>query len=226
MPSPALHATRLAALLLMAGAVTACSSSSTPATYLPSAAPTASAPVGDLSAPRLSALLLQPADLPGLPQRREFTGVALTTQPTPQLSLCRPAAPTAPHQLANVIAQSGAAGAVKVFQVVGAYADAAGARAAYDADVANARACTSYTAGDVAYAVEDLAPVDVPTPAEAVHYRLTTPTVVGGDVRTYAVSGRFTVLVSGFGAPPGGRPLLDYQADALRKALAHLPAPG
>lgn len=210
--------------VLLAGSLAACSGSSAPATYLPSAAPTTSAPTGDLSAQRLAALLLQPADLPGLAQRREFTSAALTTQGTPQLALCRQAAPTAPHQLANVIAQSGATGAVKVFQVVGAYADAAGARAAYDADVASARACASYNAGDVTYAVEELAAVDVPAPAEAVHYRLTTPTVVGGDVRTYAVSGRFTVLVSGFGAPPGGQPLLDYQADVLRKALARLPA--
>lgn len=211
--------------LLLAGALAGCSSDGgRPATYLPSEAPTSAGPQGDLPKSRLSALLLQPADLPGLTQRREFTSAELTTQATPQLALCRPAAPTGPHELANVIAQSGATGAVKVFQVVGAYADAAAARAAYDADVANARACTSYTVGDVAYAVEDLAPVTVAAPAEAVHYRLTTPSVVGGDVRTYAVSGRFTVLVSGFGAPPGGQPLLDYQADVLRRALARLPA--
>lgn len=211
--------TALAGLLL-----TGCSGPSTPATYLPSAAPTSSGPSGDLPRARLSALLLQPADLPGLTQRREFTSAELTTQATPQLALCRAAAPTGPHEIANVIAQSGATGAVKVFEVVGAYADATAARAAYDADVANARACTSYTSGDVAYAVEGLAPVPVPPPAEAVHYRLTTPSVVGGDVRTYAVSGRFTLLVSGFGAPPGGQPLLDYQADVLRRALARLPA--
>ncbi len=214
---PRLTVTALAGLLL-----TGCSGSA-PATYLPSAAPTTRAPTGDLSGQRLAALLLQPADLPGLTQRREFTSAAVTTQATPQLALCRPAVATAPHELANVIAQSGAVGTVKVFEIVGAYADAAGAQAAYDADVANARACTSYTAAGVAYAVEDLAPVTVPAPAQALHYRLTTPAVVGGDVRTYAVQGRFTVLVTGFGAPPAGQPLLDYQADVLRKALARLP---
>ena len=115
-------------------------------------------------------------------------------------------------------------GTVKVFEIVAAYANAAAAQAAYDKDVANARACTSYTSGEVAYAVQDLAPVTVPAPAGALHYRLTTPAVVGGDVRTYAVQGRFTVLVTGFGAAPGGQPLLDYQADVLRQALARLPA--
>ncbi len=212
--------------LLLAGLLLVGCGSSRPATYLPSAAPTAtpSDATGDLSGPRLAALLLQPVDLPGLTQRREFTGATLTTQATPQLALCRPTAVTAPHELANVIAQSGAVGTVKVFEIVGAYTDAAGARAAYDADVANARACTGYTAAGVAYAVEDLAPVTVPAPAQAMHYRLTTPAVVGGDVRTYAVQGRFTVLVTGFGAAPGGQPLLDYQADLLRRALGRLPA--
>ena len=189
----------------------------------PASSPAApAAPTGDLPAAQLSALLLQPADLPGLPQRRVFASAELTTQATPQLALCRQPVPDAPHEIANVLSQSGKAREVKVFQVLAAYADEAGARAAYAHAVTQARSCRSYRAGSTAFRVEDLAEVEVPAGAQAVHYRLTTPGVVGGDVRTLARSGRFLVLVSGFGAPPGGQPLLDYQADVVRRALARL----
>jgi hypothetical protein len=185
-------------------------------------AATSSAPAGDLSRAQLSALLLQPADLPDLPQRREFASAALSTQAPPQLALCRAAAPTAPHQLANVLASSGKAGAVQVFQVLSAYVDPAGAQAAYDRALADARGCRTYASQGRSFAVEDLADLAVPAGATAAQYRLTTPDVVGGDVRTLAVSGRYVVLVTGYGAPPQGQTLLGYQADVLRRALARL----
>jgi hypothetical protein len=58
--------------------------------------------------------------------------------------------------------------------------------------------------------------------AEAVHYALVTSDVVSGDVRTVARKGSVVVLISGFGAPPTKQPLLDYQADLMRKALVRV----
>lgn len=205
-------------LVLLALALSGCSGSSpAPATTRP-----APAAVGDLSEGQLRALLLQPADLPGLTQRREFAGVELGTQAPPQLALCSAPVPDAPHQIANVVASSGAAGAVKVFQVVSAYADEAAARAAHARAEGQARRCSSYEVDGTAYRVEDVTAVRVLAGAQALHYRLTTPSVIEGDVRTLVRSGRFTVLISGFGAPPGGQPLLDYQADLARRAIARL----
>ena len=181
-------------------------------------------PRSDLSDAKLAELLLEPADLPGLTGRRQFASAELTTQGTPQLALCRPPVPDAPHAIANVLSGSGQDRQVRVFQVLSAYADDAGARAAYDRAVAQARSCRSYEVDGRPYAVEDLAEVEVPRGAAAAQYRLTTPSVVSGDVRTLARSGRFLVLVSGFGEPPGGQDILEYQADVVRKALSRLPA--
>lgn len=207
--------------LAAAALLSACSSTPTPVPLPPPS--TTRPPQGDLSQAAMSALLLQAADLPGLTQRRQFASAVLSTQATPQLTLCQAPVPDAPHALANVLAQSGQVGRAEVFEVVSAYADGAAAQAAFDRAVGAAQACNAYQAQAVAFRVEDLGPVDVPAGAQAQHYRLTTPSVVGGDVRTLARSGRFLVLVSGFGAPPGGQPLLDYQADVLRTALRRLP---
>jgi hypothetical protein len=206
--------------VLALAALSGCSSSTPAAAPLDAQpAPTAT---GAVPQPRLEAMLLQPADLPGLTQRRTFATAGLTTQATPQLSLCRAAAPVGPHELANAIAESGRPGTVKVFEIVAAYADAAAAKAAYDHDVASARACQTYSADGVAHRISQLAAVDVGPGAEAVHYALVTSDVISGDVRTYARRGVYTVLVSGFGAPPTRQPLLAYQADLMRKALARL----
>lgn len=223
MPSPAPLVLAVLALL-----VAGCSSSSGGAgTAVGGAgavplAPTSAAPAGDLSQSRLSGLLLQPADLPDLPQRRQYASAALSTQAPPQLALCRAAPPTAPHALANVLAKGTAVGQVQVFEVLSAYQDAAGAQAAYAQALAAARACPTYQAQGTSFTVQDLADVPVPAGDQAAHYRLTTPDVVGGDVRTLAVAGRFVVLVTGYGAPPAGQPLLDYQAAVLGRALARL----
>ena len=210
----------LVVLLGLLGLLGACSSG--PRATLP--APTASpaGPRGDLSAAQLSARLLQPADLPDLPTRRPYASATLTTQAPPQLALCHAATPTAPHALANVLAQGSSTGQVQVFEVLSVYADPAGAAGAYAQALADARACSSYTFQGRPFTVTDLAEVPVPGGAQATHYRLTTPDVVGGDVRTLAVQGRYAVLITGYGAPPAGQSLLDYQAAVLQQALARL----
>lgn len=182
---------------------------------------TSPAPQGDLSYARLGTLLLQPEDLPGLGQRRQYASADLVTQATPQLALCTPLAPDAPHQTANVLAQSGRTGQANVFEVLSAYVDEAGATAAFTRAEAAARSCTSYSAQGVTFTVEDLAPVPLEG-ATGLHYRVTTPDVVRGDVRTLVRSGRYVLLVTGYGAPPDGLTLLDFQADVARKALARL----
>ena len=182
-------------------------------------APTAT---GALASSRLSSMLLQPADLPGLTQRREFATAGLTTQATPQLALCRPTAPVGAHELANVIAESGKPGGAKVFEVLSAYGDEAAAKAAYDRDVASARACRSYQADGVGHRIADFASLDLGPGVTAVHYALVTSDVISGDVRTYARRGAYTILLSGFGAPPNGQRLIDFQAAVMRKALARL----
>ena len=193
--------------------------SSTPIATGPSSAPK---PSGDLSKTQLSAMLLQPADLPELPQRRVYASPALTTELTPQLALCRPAAATAPHAVANVIAGSSAAGMARVFEVVMAYPDAAAATAAHAASKATAYACPSYQAQGVTYEVHDLSEQPVGPGTTAVQYRLTTPGLTDGDVRTFAQQGRFTVFVTASGGPHRGQAMLDYQSTIMRKALARL----
>lgn len=230
MPLPLRTARRWAPALLATALLTGCSGggpAATPAapataTGLAAAPGTSTGPQGDLPPERLSALLLQTADLPELPGRREYTSPALTTVSTPQLALCSAGAPNAPHELANVLLQSPVTGRVRVFQAVSVFADEAAAAAAHAATRAVAGSCASYSAQGTDYRVEDLADVDLGPGVAAYHYRLTTPQVTGGDVRTLFQTGRYTVLISGYGAPPGGEPLLDYQAAVAAKALARL----
>jgi methylmalonyl-CoA mutase cobalamin-binding subunit len=197
--------------------VAACGGSSPPGE--PAASPS---PSGDISRQRLESMLLQSSDLVGLTGRRAFAASGLTTQATPQLALCRPLQPVGPHEIANVIASSTRPGGVKVFEVLSAYADDAAAKAAYAKDVDAARRCTTYQNSGVAHRITGLAAVAVGAGTEAVHYAVVTSDVVSGDVRTYARHGRYTVLVSGFGASPTGQPLLAYQQDLMTKAVARL----
>jgi hypothetical protein len=179
-------------------------------------------PTGAVSQSRLEAMLLQSSDLAGLGARRAFASAGMTTQATPQLALCRAAAAVGPHELANVIADAARPGGVKIFELVSVFAGEAAAKAAFARVVADAHACTTYSSGGVGHRITQLSSVDVGAGAEAVHYALVTSDVVSGDVRTVARRGSVVVLISGFGAPPTKQPLLDYQADLMRKALARV----
>ena len=196
----------------------ACSGSSTPAAD-PLPTPSPSGPVAKAS---LEAMLLQPADLLGLTKRRAFAEPGLTTQSTPQLSLCRDATPVGPHEIANVIAESAKPGGVKVFEIVSVFLDDAAAKAAFDRHVADARACTSFAVEGVTHRVTGLKSITLAPGVQAVQYAVVASDVLSGDVRTYARRGSTTVLITGFGAPPSGGPLLAYQADLMRKALSRL----
>jgi hypothetical protein len=211
-------ARRVVATLAAAACLAACGGTSGVAEPGPSPSPS-----GDVPKARLESALLQSADLSGLGSRRAFAADGLTTQATPQLSLCVAPSPVAPHEIANVIASSPKPGGVKVFEVLSVFADEKSAKAAYDADVAAAHRCTSYSSGGVAHRITQLAPVQLGPGVRAIHYALVTSDVVSGDVRTYAQRGRWTVLVSGFGAPPTGGELLAYQESLMVKALARLP---
>jgi hypothetical protein len=127
-----------------------------------------------------------------------------------------------PHQLASVIAKPGKPGDVQTFELVSAFTTPAGAAQAFAAAVADATECSSYKADGVAFTVQDLAALDVPIPARAAHYRVMTADVLRRDTRTVLQSGRFFVLLSGFGIPPAGQTLLDYQAAVARMALTRL----
>lgn len=217
--------TRALAAALLALLLTGCSGSqTTPAPAAPAAAvPRSPAPTGDLTQAQLRAALLQPADLPELAGRREFASAELTTQATPQLALCRPQVVDAPHALANVLAQSGQMGSVRVFQIVLAYVDPAGAEAAFTRAVADAAGCTAYEVQGVAVAVEGLEEFPLPGADAAAHYRLVRPGEGDTDTRTLLLRGRYLVLLSGSGLPPGDASLLDYQAGVAALALARLP---
>ena len=178
---------------------------------------------GNLSKAQLTGYLLQPADLPDLPQRRVFASTDLTTRTTPQLALCRPASLAAPHEVANVIAESAKLGMAKVFEVLLAYPDAAAAAKAFAYDKATAYACPSYQAQGLTYVVSDLSQVQVDGGFPTLQYRLGTAGLVDGDVRTFAQKGRFTVFITGSGGPHRGQAMLAYQAATLRKALNRLP---
>jgi hypothetical protein len=200
--------------------LSACSkSATTTASDLPTGSP---GPKGDLSQAQLHDLLLSKDDLPGTSSRREFAGPELTTQPTPQLALCRGQQAQQPHQLASVIAKPTKPGDVQTFELVAAFPATAGASDAFDSAVADARACASYKVEGAAFTVEDLKPVNVPSPARAMQYRLMTKDVLGRDTRTLVQSGRFFVLISGFGLAPEGQTLLAYQAGIAAKAVARL----
>lgn len=133
--------------------------------------------------------------------------------------LCDAPSADAPHELSNVIMESSKVGVAKVFEIVSAYRDGPAAQAAYDRAQSEARRCQTRSAG---FQLLSLAPVAV-AGARGFHYRISTPDVVGGDVRTYAQRGRFTVLLTGYGAPPTGQSLLDYQLVLVKAGLARLP---
>jgi hypothetical protein len=210
---------RVAAVVLIL-LLSACSkSATTSASDRPTGSP---APRGALSQAQLHNLLLTPADLPGTSSRREFAGPELTTQPTPQLALCRGQQAQQPHQLASVIAKPTKPGDVQTFELVSAFPATAGASDAFDNAVADARACRSYKVEGAAFTVESLTAVSVPAPARAMQYRLMTKDVLGRDTRTLVQSGRFFVLISGFGLPPAGQTLLTYQAAIAATAVARL----
>jgi hypothetical protein len=201
--------------------VTGCAGSSGPGVAADGPQPSPSL-TGPVTQGRLEAMLLQPADLAGLGGRRAYAGAGLTTQATPQLALCREPAPVGPHQVANVVATSSRPGGVKVFEVLSVFQDEVASKGAYDAAVATAEACDSYVVGGLQHRLVGLARVDVGAGAEALHYAVVTSDVVSGDVRTLARQGSVVVLITGFGEPPTKQPLLAYQADLMRKALARL----
>jgi hypothetical protein len=201
---------RLLVLVLLLA--TACGGSSSPRST-PDVAQTAGP---------LAPLLLQSADLPDLPQRRAFAAPDSTTQPTPQLALCRPATATASHGLANVLFTSPQPGVARVFEVVSSYADDVTARRVFDAAAAAIRQCRTFTAQGTAFTVADARTVPLLPSAQVVQYRLTTRDVISGEVRTVARQGRFVLLLTGYGRPTGGQPLLDFQATVMRKALDRL----
>lgn len=211
-----MRAPTLAALVMTAGVLTACSSSSAPV-------PAGPAVPGGLSQDALRGLLLQAADLPSTATRRDSATTTGTTDPAAQLALCQAPRQVALHQVASVIAKPAQAGQAQVFELVSAFPDAVAAQAAFGQADTAATACGSYTVDDTAFTVADLGHPAIAGADEALQYRLTTADVVRGDVRTVARSGRFLVLVSGFGAPPGGATPLAFQADVMAKALARLP---
>lgn len=216
---------RLLALPLAVLALTAAGCSSHPRTLeVPQASePSAStAPRGDVDETALSKLLLQAEDVPDLPTRRAYADASLVRQLTPQLGLCDTDGTDTPHEVANVLAEPAQPTAARVFEVVGVYPDEAAAAAVWARALATARRCRSYSVDGTPYTVADLA--ELPgLGAKALHYRLLTPAVVTGDVRTFAQRGRYTVLLTGYGMPPKGQKLLDYQRDVLVRALARLP---
>jgi hypothetical protein len=207
------------ALLLLVVLVTGCSGSS------PShpAAPAVPPMPGGLAEPALRALLLQPADVPSAPTRRTSATPGATTQPAPQLGLCRALDPVGPHQVASVLAKPTQPGQAQVFELVSVFSDAGAATAAFTEATAAADACPSFTQDGTAFTLEDVGRPTVVGADAVLQYRLTTADVVSGDVRTVARAGRYLVLITGFGAPPDGQAPLPFQAGVLAKAVARLP---
>lgn len=215
------------ALPLLVAALAGCSPS-TPASSAapaPSPAPTPSeTPMpGGLTSAQLTGLLLQPADLPSTPTRRESAVTAATTQPAPQLALCTTPRPVAAHQVATLLAKPPQMGQAQLFQLVSVFGDPAGANAAFAAAADAAAQCPSFTVDGTTFTVTDVARPALAGADETLQYRMSTPDVVRGDVRTLVRAGRYLVLLTGFGAPPAGQAPLAFQADAAAKALARLP---
>lgn len=204
----------------------ACSTTTSPQTTTVgpavSSRPTSTAPATATATVALRSQLLQLTDLPDLADRREFSSTDPTTQAAPQLALCSQVAAVAPHQLASVLAKPRVASQVEVFEIVSAFADAASARQAFDQAAADSARCRSYAVADVPYQVVDLSRPLVRGATAALQYRLTTPNVIAGDVRTVAVTGRFLVLITGYGTPPDRMTILTYQVAVMAKALARL----
>lgn len=195
--------------------VTACSGSSAPAA---SGDPKPSgSPVGDLSR-----LLLRSADVPGLTLGQASTASTATTEPPPQLSLCKPLAPVGSHAVTGVIARPSRPGKVQVFELVSVFADAAAAGEAFAAAEAAARGCPTFASDAVSFKVVDLSTALVAGADATLRYRLVASDVIAGDVRTLVQKGRYLVLLSGFGAPPAGQTALEFQAGVAAKALTHL----
>ncbi len=182
-----------------------------PAAAAPDLGPRSSpGPSGNRTRAALTALLLQAKDLPDLPVRRTFACAELTRQATPQLALCRAQASVGPHELTSELVSSGRIDTVKVFEVVSAFADEDAAHGV-PGHLTSGRTCSAFTEQTRTFQVDGLASPPARPDATGFHYRLTTPDVVGGDVRTVTTKGRFTVLVSGYGQPPAGQALLDYR---------------
>jgi len=198
----------VAALILLALTVS-CSSSSSGAVPPTAAGPAASpVPTGSVTASALRSRLLQPSDLPDLSNRREFSSADLSTQAAPQLALCHDAQPVPVHELASVLAKPTQLGKAQVFQVLSAFTTASQAQQAYDQALRDARTCLHYTSAGVVFA--------------AFHYRLTTPSVVAGDMRTLARVGKYLVLLTGYGRPPTGQTALGFQQSAMASAVRRL----
>lgn len=215
------------ALPLLATALAGCASSAPASSAAPAVPPSSTpseTPMPDgLTAQQLTGLLLQPADLPSAPTRRESAVTAATTSPAPQLALCTTPQPVAAHQVATLLAKPPQLGQAQLFQLVSVFVDPAGATAAFAAAADAAARCPSFTVDGATFAVTDVAHPAVRGADQTLQYRLTTPDVVRGDVRTLVRSGRYLVLLTGFGAPPDGQAPLAFQADAAGKALARLP---
>ncbi len=172
----------------------------------------------DVTRSALAASLLQSDDLPGLSGRRVFASNALSVRSTPQLLLCEADHPDAPHEQANVIAELTGPRGVRVFEILSAYADVTAAAGAFDRAVARVRACASGAQG---FRVTDVSLVPI-SGSRAVHYAVSTADVVSGDVRTLAQRGRYLILLTGYGLPPGGASLREYQRVLMIRALRHV----
>jgi hypothetical protein len=220
---PRLAAAALGVVPLLLLVITGCSG--------PGAAPPAAATAAPLSAGavperELSTLLLQAGDVPGLQQQRPFVSAALTTQATPQLALCREPAPVAPHELASVLAKPARPGDALVFEIVSVFRTGPEAVAAFQLAVADEQACRTYSSAGHTFSVSDSVTAALPGTQGTLQYRLTTPDVISGDVRTLAVKGKSLVLLTGYGAAPGGQDLLAYQRALMVTSLTRASAAG
>lgn len=216
---------RTALLALVAACLTAgCSTAASTTGAVPFPDEPSAAPVQQGGTPeaQLRGMLLTLTDVPALVERRESASADLTTQATPQLALCTAGGAVAAHEIASVIAKPGRPGQAQVFELLSVFATPAAARQAFDAGAAAAGRCRSYSAAGTPFRVVDVGSPSLVGADAALQYRLTTPNVVSGDVRTLAVSGRSLVLLTGYGAPPAGQTLLGFQASVMVKALHRL----
>ncbi|MCW2779478.1 MAG: hypothetical protein JWN17_3203 [Frankiales bacterium] len=216
----------LASVLLAAGCSRGTSPAALPPVDDPAVASEAPAAQGTVPAARLRGMLLQLVDAPTLTSRRESASADLTTQATPQLALCTPVQPVAPHEVANVLAKPATMGQAQVFEVLAVFATPAAARQAFDAATRSTKACLTYTSGGTDFRVVDVGTPRIEGTDAVLQYRLTTADVLHGDVRTLAVAGSSLVLLTGYGAPPAGQTLLQFQASVLRAAVRRLGSSG
>ena len=214
---------RPVATLILLALTVSCSSSPSGAVPPMAAGPAASPmPTGSVTAAALRSRLLQASDLPELSNRREFSSADLSTQAAPQLALCHVTRPVPAHELASVLAKPAQLGKAQVFQVLSAFPTPSQAQQAYDQALQDARACPRYTSAGAVFTVRDLGTVTVSGADAAFHYRLTTPAVVAGDVRTMARAGAYLVLLTGYGAPPPGQTALGFQQSVMTSAVRRL----